>query len=148
MSAELEILSSFFPLPFKAYTTMDVEKRSGYSHERVHTILSKLEKEGKIKKRTFGRTNVYNLRISPDLFLAYVYFNDQRRKAAKLDAMSEKTCIIFAGDRKKQISASNETDLKKLLSDEFIENAVVLCGFELFFSCAYLNRKDHDELSI
>lgn len=148
MPAELDILASFFPLANKVYTTKDIEKKSGYSHERVHTILSKLEKEGKLKRRSFGRTNVYKLQISSELFLAYVYFNEERRRSAKLSAMTEKGCTIFLEDKKKSIIVSSGQELKKHVSDEFVENSIVLSGLELFFNCVYLNRKYQDELSI
>ncbi len=78
--SELKILSSFFPVADKIYTTKEIERISGYSHERVHTILCNLEKNKVLTRRNLGKVNIYKLnKGSSQMFLAYVFAIEKRK---------------------------------------------------------------------
>lgn len=152
---ELEILASFFPNVSKIRTASGIEKKTSYSHERVYTTLKKLEKNGKIIRQEVGRTNVYRLNLSNDLFLPYVYFNDQIKneilKDPSLQGKFNKTiyakngCTLFLRHEKKLINISTQSDLKKMASSqEFLENVVIINGLEFFFRTMYSEVNQND----
>lgn len=82
---ELLILSSFFPLVNRAYSTKEIELRSGYSHERAHTTLNLLEKDSLLKKRNYGNVNLYRLNLEKrELFLVFVFYMNSIKKKLKI----------------------------------------------------------------
>jgi len=60
-SREIEVLSSFFP-EAEPITASQIQKRCGYSHERVHSALKTLEKEGIITSKPVGKAFLYSVR--------------------------------------------------------------------------------------
>ncbi|MFH1423009.1 MAG: hypothetical protein ABIH42_09900 [Planctomycetota bacterium] len=86
---EFRILASFFPETGRIRTTKDIEQISGYSHERVHTILTELEKKGSVIRRKFGRVNVYKLNTTANTLLPYVFFMEKEK-----DAFSSSNAVL------------------------------------------------------
>jgi len=77
---ELAMLSAFFP-EGEERTTKEIENRSGYSHERVHSTLNALEKKGLLSKKRFGRTLVYSIaRFNEKIFLAFAFFSIDKKE--------------------------------------------------------------------
>jgi predicted nucleotidyltransferase len=73
-------LSAFFP-EAKERTVREIEKRSGYSHERVYTILNNLEQKEVLLKRRIGRTLLFSIRRFDDiLFLAFINYALERKQ--------------------------------------------------------------------
>jgi predicted nucleotidyltransferase len=70
---KLEILAAFFPDPGEK-TTKEIEIASGYSHERVHSILTNLERKGILKKRKVGKTSVFSIvQFSDKEYFAFLF---------------------------------------------------------------------------
>lgn len=77
--AELIILSSFFP-EGRELTTMEIGKRCGYSHERVHSTLVSLAQKGVLSRKRVGKTLVYSVRkFDDEAFLAFAYGSIERK---------------------------------------------------------------------
>jgi len=84
--AELNIISSFFPLLDEIKTTKDIESITRYSHERVHTLLTLLEKKGLVIKRDLGNVNVFRVNKSAsELFFIWVYYLERLKKEHSID---------------------------------------------------------------
>ena len=66
---EEALLRGFFP-EGKSQTLSELQKRSGYSYERVNTNLNSLRKKGILKQKKVGKTLVY----TPDLHSLYLRF--------------------------------------------------------------------------
>ncbi len=154
---EIKLLASFFPHIDNIYTARDIEKFSGYSHERVFTFLKTLENSGKVARRSLGRTNIYRIKRSPELFLPYAYYNESRkstllknpllREKISKAAFPEKGCTIFL--RNKLISVPSAEELEKLAaSKEFLDEAVVIYGAEFFFRRVYCSEVMPNELFV
>lgn len=76
---EVRVLAAFFPEAGEA-TTRDIEKRSGYSHERVYSTLRGLGRKGITASRKIGRTYLHSLRRFDDkTYLAFTYSSLQRK---------------------------------------------------------------------
>ncbi|MFH1225062.1 MAG: nucleotidyltransferase domain-containing protein [Candidatus Diapherotrites archaeon] len=79
--AELRILSAFFPEGAER-TTKEIEGRSGYSHERVHSMLNTLEGKEILSRRSVGKALVYSIRRYGDpAYLAFTYYSINRKGA-------------------------------------------------------------------
>ena len=77
---EIKILASFFPKAEKEYTTKEIEKISGYSHERVYTTLLSLTKQSYLIRRKIGKAYVFKLNLAKDLILPFIYFQTKRNE--------------------------------------------------------------------
>jgi len=79
--AEINMVAAFFPEGMER-TTKEIEKRSSYSHERVHSILNALCKKGVLKKRSAGKTSLYSIARFDDLvYLAFANYSVSRKTA-------------------------------------------------------------------
>jgi predicted nucleotidyltransferase len=81
---EINMVAAFFPEGVER-TTKEMEKRSLYSHERVHSILNALCKKGVLKKRSAGKTSLYSIARFDDLvYLAFANYSvDRKTRFAK-----------------------------------------------------------------
>lgn len=83
---ELDILSAFFPFVDEIKSTKEIEQVVCYSHERVHTVLKKLEKKGFVLKKSLGNVNIFRLnKQKPELFFIYVYYIEKRKARVRLN---------------------------------------------------------------
>lgn len=125
---ELKVLAAFFP-ELEEKTAAEIEKRSGYSHERVYTMLNSLEKKGLLLKKRFGRTFVYYIeRFSDLLYLAFTYYFINRKEefvkkypqvASALDELiskAEPSIAVLFGSYSKKIP-KDKSDVDVLLVD-------------------------------
>ena len=72
---ELKILAVFFPEGTER-TTKEIEDRSKYSHERVHSTLTQLEQKHVLNKRKIGKTALYSIsRFADFIFLAFMQYS-------------------------------------------------------------------------
>ena len=79
--AEVRVLAAFFPEGGEA-TAREIEKRSGYSHERVYSTLRGLGRKGIVASRKIGRTSLHSFRRFDDrTYLAFTYSSLQRKWA-------------------------------------------------------------------
>ncbi len=79
--AELRVLAAFFPEAGEA-TTRDLERRSGYSHERVYSALRGLCRKGIVASRKIGRTSLHSFRRFDDrTYLAFTTYSLRRKWA-------------------------------------------------------------------
>lgn len=84
--AELDILSAFFPFVDEIKSTKEIEQEVYYSHERVHTVLRKLERRGFVSKKSLGNVNIFKInRRRPELFFIYVYYLEKRKGRLKIN---------------------------------------------------------------
>lgn len=78
--SELKILSNFFP-DASGLTTKTLEERSGYSHERAHTALRKLQKKKIIRGKKVGKAWSYSLILNNDIsLLAFDFYAINRKQ--------------------------------------------------------------------
>lgn len=71
---ELKVLSVFFPEGTER-TTREIEGRSGYSHERVYSMLKALEKKGVLLKKSVGKALVYSIKkIDDSAYFSFIYY--------------------------------------------------------------------------
>lgn len=91
---EIKILASFFPKTDGEYTASEIEKKSRYSHERVHTTLRNLTKKEYITKKKFGRSHVFKINLKKDLLIPFLYFQEKRKEEfSSLLKISEKKML-------------------------------------------------------
>lgn len=132
LESEIRITSCFFPLANRIYSTSDIEKKSGYSHERVYTILMSLEKKGVVTRRNLGRVNVFRLnRLLPEAFLAYVYYMQERwreftKKNPKVSNSLNKFMKLNEGKLTSLILNPEEKKITCVVGSEGIVNPPVL----------------------
>jgi predicted nucleotidyltransferase len=73
--SELRILSAFFPEGTER-TTKEIEKRSGYSHERTYSTLNALEEKRILSKKKVGKALVFSIKNFEDsVYLAFIYYS-------------------------------------------------------------------------
>lgn len=78
--AETKVLAGFFPEAGEK-TLKELQKRSGYSYERVYSALKSLMQRGIVSGKRVGRTLVYAIQTSTDAaYLAFTYFTVSRRE--------------------------------------------------------------------
>lgn len=76
---ELKVLSAFFPEGCER-TTKEIEKRSGYSHERVYSTLNALEEKGILSKKKVGKALVYSIKKFDDAaYLSFAYYSINKK---------------------------------------------------------------------
>lgn len=158
--SEIRILSAFFPDVRRLRTTGEIRERSGYSHERVFTILKKLAEEGHVSRERFGNVNVYKLRLSWEHFRAFLYYNEKLLEKNRKNISDEKISalletegivnilLIDEGGRIKTVSArrddmkgennKKELSLNQVFSDKktlekIISGGIVLSEREYYF---------------
>lgn len=77
---ELKILAALFPEGTEK-TTREIERRSGYSHERAYSTLKNLEKKGKLAKKQIGKALVYSIRkFDDETYMAFAYRSIGRKE--------------------------------------------------------------------
>ena len=77
---ELKILGAFFPEGTEK-TIKEIEKHSGYSHERAYSTLKALEKKGILKKDKVGKTLVFSIKKFDDSsYLAFVFYSLSKKE--------------------------------------------------------------------
>ena len=80
MELKLKILTAFFP-EGKEHSMKEIEKRSGYSHERVYTLLQNLKKQKIVTERKIGKMHTYKLNYKKDeVLLAFTNYVIIKRK--------------------------------------------------------------------
>jgi predicted nucleotidyltransferase len=79
---ELDILSSFFPT-LEEKTSKSIEESVKLSHEPVFRTLKSLVKNGYLKVRKVGKTNVYKFVFNEDSYLVYTYYMTKKLKSFK-----------------------------------------------------------------
>ncbi len=70
-SREISVLSAFFP-EAEPRTAAEIQKRCGYSHERVHSALKDLEKEGIVTYKAVGKTLLYSIHDFGAAYISYI----------------------------------------------------------------------------
>ena len=76
---EMDILTCFFP-KLSSLTSKEIEEKSGYSHERVFTILKNLVKKKYLVEKKIGKTNVFDLIRDRDvMYQVFVSYETARR---------------------------------------------------------------------
>lgn len=122
--AELDIASSFFPFLDEIKTTKEIERETAYSHERVHNILQKLEKEGFLSKKNLGNVNIFKFNGNKrESFFIYLYYLE--KKKARLASCG------LRGDLHEFINRNK----KDFLSILFFENSINYEKKEINFFC-------------
>lgn len=123
-NAELKMLATFFP-EGEERTTKEIEKRSGYSHERVHSTLDLLGNKGVLRKKKVGKTSVYSIYEFGDIvYLAFVHYSINQRvgwkekypKAAKvIKELMHKTkpglLVVFGSYARKRAKGGSDVDI-------------------------------------
>jgi len=79
-NSEIKIMECFFPLLEDSHTTKEIENKSGYSHERVYTILMGLIKKDYLLKRKVGKTYLFSANLKKDFLLPFIHFHTQRKE--------------------------------------------------------------------
>ncbi|MBU3905064.1 MAG: nucleotidyltransferase domain-containing protein [Nanoarchaeota archaeon] len=77
---EIRIIECFLPYFENSYTTKEIEDKSGYSHERVYTILMDLSKKGYLLKRKVGKTYLFTVKLKKDLLLPFIHFYTNKKE--------------------------------------------------------------------
>lgn len=100
---EFEILASFFP-KLEEKTLKEIEKSVGLSHEPTFRNLKSLAKNGHLKEKKVGKTNVYEFIFTDYTYLIYNYFMTK-----KIHIFKKKHSLLYR--RLKEFSSLIVSDL-------------------------------------
>lgn len=123
-TSEYLILSSFFPRA-KEQTIKELQKKSGYSYERVYSALEILERNGIVSKKKAGKTLIYSIntnRVESELAFVHfalikklVFFNKypnlKRLLEEFLDKIEAECVIVFGSYSRGEASKNSDLDL-------------------------------------
>ncbi len=133
VSREIEVLSSFFPQG-EPLTSAQIQKKCGYSHERVHATLKALERAKFVSSTPVGRTLLYSISDNEQACFASSYCALTRKTdfmkkypqfTRALDEFVQRTqpvlLIIFGSFARGQPNKESDLDLLCVSEKEDLE---------------------------